>query len=161
MTQKELAEAIGISRQTVNSIERGEYNPTIKLCRAICRVLGKTLDELFGEEDVIMYCEKCKLLFNDPSCPVCHNKKIRAPEVNDLCFLTEQEQIWSGMLEDVLKQDGIPTFMQSSLGAGMVLKAGGMFERIRFYVPFSYFEKAQQLVKDLFSASDDLALSEE
>lgn len=51
MTQKALAEAVGISRQTMNAIEQGEYNPTIKLCRAICRVLGKTLDELFGEED--------------------------------------------------------------------------------------------------------------
>lgn len=50
MTQKALAEAVGISRQTMNAIEKGEYNPTIRLCRAICRVLGKTLDELFGEE---------------------------------------------------------------------------------------------------------------
>lgn len=50
MTQKALAEAVGISRQTMNAIEQGDYNPTIKLCRAICRVLGKTLDELFGEE---------------------------------------------------------------------------------------------------------------
>ena len=51
MTQKALAEAVGISRQTMNAIEQGDYNPTIKLCRAICKVLGKTLDELFGEED--------------------------------------------------------------------------------------------------------------
>lgn len=51
MTQKALAEAVGISRQTMNAIEQGNYNPTIKLCRAICKVLGKTLDELFGEED--------------------------------------------------------------------------------------------------------------
>jgi putative transcriptional regulator len=50
MTQKDLAEAIGISRQTINAIEQGEYNPSIKLCRAICRALGKTLDELFWED---------------------------------------------------------------------------------------------------------------
>lgn len=52
MTQKALAEAVGISRQTMNAIEQGDYNPTIKLCRAICRVLGKSLDDLFGEENV-------------------------------------------------------------------------------------------------------------
>jgi putative transcriptional regulator len=52
MTQKALAEAVGISRQTMNAIEQGEFNPTIRLCRAICRVLGKSLDDLFGEEDV-------------------------------------------------------------------------------------------------------------
>lgn len=51
MTQKALADAVGISRQTMNAIEQGDYNPTIKLCRRICKVLGKTLDELFGEED--------------------------------------------------------------------------------------------------------------
>lgn len=51
MTQKELAEAVDVSRQTINMIEKGEYNPTIKLCRAICRALDKTLDDLFWEED--------------------------------------------------------------------------------------------------------------
>ena len=50
MTQKDLAEAVGVTRQTMNAIETGDYNPTIKLCVAICRVLGKTLDELFWEE---------------------------------------------------------------------------------------------------------------
>lgn len=51
MTQKELAKAVDVSRQTINMIEKGEYNPTIKLCRAICRALDKTLDDLFWEED--------------------------------------------------------------------------------------------------------------
>ncbi len=51
MPQKELAEAVGVSRQTINAIEQGEYNPTIRLCRAICRVLGKRLDDLFWEEE--------------------------------------------------------------------------------------------------------------
>ena len=51
MTQAALAEAVGVSRQTINAIEKGEYNPTINLCRQICRVLGKTLDELFWEDD--------------------------------------------------------------------------------------------------------------
>ena len=51
LSQKDLAEAVGISRQTMNAIEQGEHNPTIRLCRAICKILGKTLDELFGEEN--------------------------------------------------------------------------------------------------------------
>lgn len=51
MTQTRLAALVGISRQTMNAIEQGEYNPTIKLCRAICKVLDKTLDELFWEDD--------------------------------------------------------------------------------------------------------------
>lgn len=50
MTQAALAEAVGVSRQTINAIEKGEYNPSINLCRAICKALGKTLDDLFWEE---------------------------------------------------------------------------------------------------------------
>lgn len=49
MSQQQLAEAVQVSRQTINAIEKGDYNPTIKLCLAICKVLGKTLDELFWE----------------------------------------------------------------------------------------------------------------
>ena len=51
MTQKVLAEAVGVSRQTINAIEKGEYNPTIKLCCKICRVLDKRLDDLFWEDE--------------------------------------------------------------------------------------------------------------
>lgn len=51
LTQKQLAEKVGISRQTMNAIEQGDYNPTIKLCRAICKALGKTLDDLFWEDE--------------------------------------------------------------------------------------------------------------
>ena len=50
MTQADLAAAVGATRQTINAIEKGEYNPTIELCRAICKALGKTLDELFWED---------------------------------------------------------------------------------------------------------------
>ena len=50
MSQQQLADAVGVSRQTVNAIEKGDYNPTINLCIAICRALGRTLDELFWDE---------------------------------------------------------------------------------------------------------------
>lgn len=50
LSQQELAEKVGVSRQTISAIEKGDYNPTIKLCIAICKVLGKTLDELFWTE---------------------------------------------------------------------------------------------------------------
>ena len=51
LSQLELADLVGVSRQTINAIEKGDYNPTIRLCLAICHVLGKTLDELFWEEE--------------------------------------------------------------------------------------------------------------
>ena len=51
LSQQELADLCNVSRQTINAIEKGDYNPTIKLCIAICQALGKTLDELFWEEE--------------------------------------------------------------------------------------------------------------
>ncbi len=50
-SQQDLADKVGVSRQTINAIEKGDYNPTINLCRSICKALGKTLDEIFWEEE--------------------------------------------------------------------------------------------------------------
>lgn len=51
LSQQELADKLGVSRQTINAIEKGDYNPTIRLCVGICRVLGLTLNDLFWEEE--------------------------------------------------------------------------------------------------------------
>lgn len=51
MSQEALAKQVGAARQTINAVENGDYNPTINLCIAICKALGKTLDELFWEEE--------------------------------------------------------------------------------------------------------------
>ena len=51
MSQEDLAKAVNVSRQTINAIEKGDYNPTINLCIAICKALGVTLNDLFwGDE---------------------------------------------------------------------------------------------------------------
>lgn len=47
MTQEQLAEKVGVTRQTIGLIETGNYNPSINLCIDICKALNKTLDELF------------------------------------------------------------------------------------------------------------------
>ena len=50
LTQEQLAEKVSVTRQTITAIEKGDYNPSINLCITICRVLGKTLNDLFWEE---------------------------------------------------------------------------------------------------------------
>lgn len=50
LSQADLADKIGVSRQTIGLIELGKYNPTLTLCLAICHALGKTLDDLFWQE---------------------------------------------------------------------------------------------------------------
>lgn len=49
MKQEDLAKAVGVTRQTIGMIESGNYNPSLKLCISICKVLDKTLNELFWE----------------------------------------------------------------------------------------------------------------
>ena len=49
LSQQELADKVGVSRQTINAIEKGDYNPTIQLCISICKALDKTLNDLFWE----------------------------------------------------------------------------------------------------------------
>lgn len=51
LSQDELAKKVKVTRQTISAVESGDYNPTINLCIEICKALGKTLDELFWEEE--------------------------------------------------------------------------------------------------------------
>jgi putative transcriptional regulator len=47
LTQQQLAEKTGVTRQTISLIEKGKYNPSLKLCLDICYVVNKSLNELF------------------------------------------------------------------------------------------------------------------
>ncbi|AHF08149.1 helix-turn-helix transcriptional regulator [Desulfitobacterium metallireducens] len=51
MSQEQLAEAVGVTRKTIGMIEAGKFNPSLKLCIAICKALGKTLNDIFWEDD--------------------------------------------------------------------------------------------------------------
>lgn len=51
LSQEELANKVGVTRQTINMIEKGNYNPSLNLCIAICKALNKSLNELFWEEE--------------------------------------------------------------------------------------------------------------
>ena len=50
LSQEQLAQLVGVTRQTIGMIEAGKFNPSLQLCIAICRALDRTLDELFWEE---------------------------------------------------------------------------------------------------------------
>ena len=49
VTQEQLAKKVGVTRQTIGLIEKGDYNPTLSLCIAIAKELNQTLDSLFWE----------------------------------------------------------------------------------------------------------------
>jgi len=51
LSQEQLADIVGVTRQTVGMIEAGKFNPSLQLCTAICKALGKTLNDIFWEDD--------------------------------------------------------------------------------------------------------------
>ena len=102
----------------------------------------------------MMYCETCNHLAEGDRCPVCGSRNLREPKEKDPCFLTEQDFVSSGILEDVLKQNGIPFLRKNVLGAGVAIKVGPMLDRGRFYVAFDLLPKARELTEDLFAPDE-------
>jgi putative transcriptional regulator len=51
LSQEQLAEIVGVTRQTIGMIEAGKFNPSLQLCIVICKALGKTLNDIFWEDD--------------------------------------------------------------------------------------------------------------
>ena len=51
LSQEQLADQVGTTRQTISMIEAGKFNPSLQLCISSCKALGKTLDELFWPEE--------------------------------------------------------------------------------------------------------------
>ena len=102
-----------------------------------------------------MYCEKCCRIIEGDRCPVCKSRKVREPEPKDPCFLTEQDYVSSGILEDVLKQNDIPFLKKEVMGAGLAIKVGPMLDRSRFYVTWDRLQEALSVVDDLFSVPQE------
>lgn len=98
-----------------------------------------------------MYCEHCRLLSESALCPAC-GRRTRQPKADDECFLAEKQMIFGEMLADVLKQNDVPSYHTNVLGAGITTRVGRMMERYRFFVPFAYYDKARDLVDELFNA---------
>ncbi|MBO4230032.1 MAG: hypothetical protein J5938_06760 [Clostridia bacterium] len=101
------------------------------------------------------YCEVCGRVFDEKRCPKCGRKSVRSVTPDDLCFLTEQEVLWSDMLADVLKQEGIPFTQKKVLGAGLAIKTGPMRERVRFFVFYRQLPEASAIVEELFSQAEE------
>ena len=114
----------------------------------------KTADTIGGSEK---YCEKCMRIIDADRCPHCRHSKVREPEASDLCFLTEQDYIRSGILDDVLKQSSIPFLKKDVMGAGLAIKVGPMLDWSRFYVAFDRLQEALTVVDELFSLPGDSA----
>jgi len=99
-----------------------------------------------------LYCAKCQKIIATRNCPDCGSRWVREIMAEDICYLTEKEQIWGEMLEDVFRQNGIPYIVRRTLGAGLSMSVGAMLECYRFYVPFGALDQALAIVGELFPA---------
>jgi len=104
---------------------------------------------------VILYCEKCQFTFEGKQCPSCGRKKVREPLPDDLCFLCEKQITWVEMLQETLKNNGIPVIIKKRMGIGMALKVGPLLERVKIYVPFSCLQDSRIIANELFSEADE------
>ena len=84
------------------------------------------------------YCENCQLVYDGDRCPACGGKKGREPRENDSCFLCEKQILWGEVLEDALKQNGIPVVFRKRLGI----------------VPYARLEESRAVVETLFESGD-------
>ena len=101
----------------------------------------------------MFYCQRCQAAFDgNADCPFCGSRKTRPALPEDICFLTEADPIPGGVLQDILRQNGIPALSSSTIGAGMAMRAGPMFERIRYYVRYEHLSEAKQIAEELFPA---------
>ena len=107
----------------------------------------------------MLYCEKCRLPVEtlgempadgEDRCPECGRKKLRPIREDDPCFLIERDQIWSEVIEDLLKENGIPFLTKGRMGAGLAISVGPMFEKNRYYVPYSCLDRAREVMTAVF-----------
>ena len=102
----------------------------------------------------MLYCEKCRMNTEGDCCPECGRKKLREIREDDPCFLIERDAIWSEVVEDFLKENGIPFLTKGKMGAGLAIHVGPMFEKNRYYVPYACLERARELTDALFAGGD-------
>lgn len=100
------------------------------------------------------YCEKCHCLARQDRCPQCMTEELRTVEDADYCFLTVQDEMWAGMLAEILTDNGVPYQMIPTYGAGLAMKTGVM-ERQKIYVPYEKYDLAQRLFEEAFPAQPE------
>jgi len=98
----------------------------------------------------MLYCEMCMMLCDDGAkkCHNCNRKKLREPGESDPVFLLEQQSLWSGGIEEILRENDIPCMKRGVRGAGLAFILGEGLETYQFFVPYSAYDKAKELMDD-------------
>ena len=142
-----------IDRLIYERLERYADDRGQPVTAALERILDESLTRYEQEvASVERYCPNCHILVRNTRCPCCDRRYLEPPQPEDYCFLGEKDAVWAGVLEDCLRQNGIPYLTENTLGAGMTAKMGNLFEKTKFYVRCAWYRKAQELEEELFRA---------
>lgn len=98
------------------------------------------------------YCANCCRLWEEDVCPECGKTPLYAPHPRDFCLLLEKEAMWAQMLQEVLRDQGIPCVHKPMMGAAMAMSVGGALERYQLYVPYENLLEAKIIAEQLFDA---------
>ena len=142
-----------IDRTIYERLERYAEDRGQNVTTALERILDDTLSRYELEAaSVERYCPNCHVLVRNLRCPICDRRWLEPLLPEDFCLLGEKDSVWAGVLEDCLRQNGIPYLTQNTLGAGLTAKMGTMLERTKFYVRYGFYRQAKALEEELFRA---------
>jgi len=91
---------------------------------------------------------------DEGKCPDCRHKKLRPPKDNDPVYLLSKELLWSGGIEEVLGENGIPCMKKSTQGSAFNAIFGHFGDIIGFYVPYAALEKSRELLADFMEVGE-------
>ncbi len=99
----------------------------------------------------MVYCEKCKVLSEGQTCDYCGSRRVRLPRFEDYCLLTERPYVWASLLDEVLRDNGIPAVSVEVLDQAYGLRS---HVRHRVFVPYGTLEEAKEWMMELFDGEN-------
>ena len=103
----------------------------------------------------MLYCEKCMKLIEEQKCPNCKKSKVREPKSNDPVFLLMEEALTAAAIEEILRNNGIPSYLRGMLGSGVTAYLGYSMETSYIYVPYGEKDRAKELLANFMETSDN------
>ena len=103
----------------------------------------------------MLYCKLCMTLSKTPPCRNCGRKKLAEPKDNNPVFLLERDSIWSGGIEDALRDANIPCMKRGVRGVAISTILGSGTETYQYYVPYTDYDRAKLLVNDFLPEDNE------
>ena len=103
----------------------------------------------------MLYCELCMTLNKAAPCQNCGRKKLITLKNSDPVLLLERDAIWSGGIEDILKDADIPCMKRGVHGVALSTILGAGTETYGFYVPYADYDRAKSLMADFLPEDNE------